>query len=180
MATLGFVTRGHSQTNANQAAQGDNVLQSLLSEVRQLRIAMQRANLSTQLALTAVERMKLQQQRVERLTEQLRGIRDHSANLKLAQAEVQYELKQIEQRLHQESDVGKRAELEQHQGAIKVRFENMGKEQERLQEQETQSAAHLQTEQTRLTELNDQLDSLQRDLQIQADETKPAQGAKRP
>src|SRR5262245_15647173 len=54
-----------------QPAQSDQTLQALVIEVHQLRMAIQRANLNTYYAQITTERIKLQQQRVDRLTAQL-------------------------------------------------------------------------------------------------------------
>ena len=67
LAALGLTSLGHPQTATNSSAQGENaqVMQSLLSEVHQLRLAIQRSNLNTYHAQIAIERMRLQQQRVD-------------------------------------------------------------------------------------------------------------------
>jgi hypothetical protein len=182
---LGLTSRSNAQTANNspaQAAQSENtqVMQALLSEVQQLRLAIQRSNLNIYHAQIAIERMRLQQQRVDRQSEQLRGTREQIAGLRMGQAEMQEELKRAELRVSEETDVVKRREFEGHQEAMKTRLANLAQEETRLLTQEAQLAAQLQTEQGRLAELNDQLDNLQRELQIPPTENKPAPGGKRP
>ena len=182
LTVLGFASFGNSQTTTTSPAQGENaqVMQALLSEVHQLRLAIQRSNLNTYHAQIALERMRVQQQRVDRQADQLRGTREHVAQIKMAQAEMQEELKQTERRLSEEADLAKRRDFESHQEATKTRLAQMAQEETRLREQEAQLVVQLQTEQGRLAELNDQLDALQRELQIPPAETKPQPSGKRP
>jgi hypothetical protein len=57
---LSLLTAARAFTNsAAQPAQSDQTLQSLLSEVHQLRLVLQRANLNTYHAQITIERMKL-------------------------------------------------------------------------------------------------------------------------
>jgi flagellar biosynthesis GTPase FlhF len=182
LAALGLTSLGHSQTATNGTAQGDNaqVMQALLGEVHQLRLAIQRSNLNTYHAQIALERMRLQQQRVDRLGEQLRETREHAAQIKMAQTEMQEELKRAERRVNEEADAVKRRNYEDQHEAVKTRVAQMAQEETRLREQEPQLVAQLQAEQGRLTELNDQLDALQRELQIAPAENKSRQSEKRP
>jgi multidrug efflux pump subunit AcrB len=178
-----FASFGRSQTAANntKAAQGDNeqTMRALLNEVRQLRLAIQKSNLSAYRAQVIVERMRLQQQQVGRLTETLRDTRDRMANVKMAQTEIQNELKKIEGRLSRDNR-GPDAQEEEQQETFKTRLGLMAQEEARLREIESQSAAQLQIEQARLAELDDQLDALRRELEMPPAENKQPQGGKRP
>ena len=98
----------------------------------------------------------------------------------MGQTELQEEMKRREQRLNQEADVNKRRDFEEHQEFTKARLAQIAQEETRMREQESQLVAQLQTEQARLAELNDQLDALQRELQIPPSENKPQQSGKRP
>ncbi|HEV2666222.1 MAG TPA: hypothetical protein VG324_14990, partial [Blastocatellia bacterium] len=94
LTTLGFVSFGRSQTATNnnaKAAQGENeqTMQALLNEVRQLRLAIQKSNLSAYHAQLIIERMRSQRQHVDRLSERLRDARERIANAKIPQAEFQ-------------------------------------------------------------------------------------------
>ena len=185
LTSLIFASFGSSQTVTNsnsKTAQGDNeqTMQALLNEVRQLRIAIQRSNLSAYHAQLIIERMRSQRQLVDRLTERLRENRDRIANGKIPQAEFQHELKRIEVRLSQERDAERRQDLEEQQDMFKTRLAALAKEETRLQEAESQLNAQLQIEQARLAELDDQLDSLRRELEIPPAENKQPQSGKRP
>jgi chromosome segregation ATPase len=185
LTTSIFGSSGNPQTTVNsppKAAQGENAqtMQALLNEVRQLRLAIQQSTLSVYRAQVIVERMRSQQQRVDRLNERLREIRDRIANWKMGQSDMQNEMKMIEGRINRATEAAERANLEEHQERMKTRLASMAQENTRLLEQESQLAAQLNIEQARLTELNDQLDALQRELEIQPVESRPTQDGKRP
>jgi chromosome segregation ATPase len=185
LTTLGFASFGRSQTTTDSpanAAQGENeqTIQALLNEVRQLRLSIQRSNLSAYHAQVIIERMRSQQQSVDRLADRLRGIRDQLDHGKMAQSEFQDLLKKIEGRLNLERDPDKRDDLEEQQETFKTRLGSLAQQESRLREVESQLALQLQTEQAKLADLNEQLDALQRELEIPPAENKPPQSGKRP
>jgi len=185
LTTLGFASFGRPQTTTDSpanAAQGENeqTIQALLNEVRQLRLAIQRSNLSAYHAHVIIERMRSQQQSVDRLADRLRGIRDQLDHGKMAQSEFQDLLKKIEGRLNLERDPDKRDDLEEQQETFKTRLGSLAQQETRLREVESQLAQQLQTEQAKLADLNEQLDALQRELEIPPAENKPPQSGKRP
>src|SRR5258708_4994543 len=94
----------------SQAVPGDGgqTKQALLSEVHELRLAIQRSNLNTYHAQITIERMKIQQQRVDRLNAQLGDTRGHLARLKRDLPGLSAQIKEIEGALLQESDPAKR------------------------------------------------------------------------
>jgi chromosome segregation ATPase len=185
MTTLVFTSFGGPQTATNnkaKTAEGENdpTMQALLNEVRQLRLAIQKSNLSAYHAQIIIERMRSQRQSVDRLSERLRDTRERIANGKIPQAEFQMELKRIEGRLSQEREDERRQDMEEQQDMFKTRLGALAKEETRLQEVESQLAAQLQVEQARLAELDDQLDALRRELEMPPAENKQPQGGKRP
>jgi len=185
LTTLVFTSFGSPQTTNNnnaKTAQVENepTMQALLNEVRQLRLAIQKSNLSVYHAQIIIERMRSQRQNVDRLSERLRDARERIANGKIPQAEFQQELKRIEGRLSQEPEGERRRDMEEQQEMFKIRLAALAKEETRLQEVESQLAAQLQIEQARLAELDDQLDALRRELETPPAENKQPQGGKRP
>jgi chromosome segregation ATPase len=183
LLALGFISFGSSQTIPNgsaQTTQGENAqtMQTLLNEVRQLRLAIHRSTLSAHHAQAIIERMRSQQQLVERLTDRLRETRDRIANLKLGQIDLQAELKRSEGRLSRDNRQADAVE-EENQEIVKTRLGFLAQEEARMREQESQIVAQLPIEQARLAELNDRLDALQRELETPPAENKPPQGAKR-
>ena len=189
LTTLVFTSFGGPQTATNnnaKDAQGDNeqAMQALVNEVRQLRLAIQRSNLNAHHSQVIIERMRSQQQSVDRLADRLRWARDEASRFKmylpLQQAEIQNRFKAIEADLSETLDAKTRRAKEGELEIIKQRMGMMGQEETRLRENESQLTAQLQIEQAKLAELDDQLDALRRELETPPAENKQPQGGKRP
>jgi len=189
LTTLGFASFGRSQTTTNnpaKAAQGENeqTMQALLYEVRQLRLAIQRSNLSSYQAQVIIERMRSQQLSVDRLTDRLRETRDQIFNWKirtaLEQSELQDRLKGWEDRLSEPVDDSTRHAREADLAITKKKLGLMAQEEAWMREKESQLAGQLQIEQARLAELNEQLETLRRELETPPAENKQPQSGKRP
>ena len=163
-----FVLLCFSLTAGAQTSSSDpQTMQTLLAEVHQLRLALER---STQIApriQIAVERLKLQQEQVGRTTIQLDDLRrdiDRSRS----------DLPKLQQRLDgisavesdQVADPGKRRDFEEMSKMLKLEIEQTEKSLQQMQAREIELAGQLQTEQSRLTELNDRLDQIERALSL--------------
>jgi hypothetical protein len=158
----------------NQSLPSDNgqQMQALVNEVRQLRLAIERSNLSAYQAQVTLERIRWQQPRVDILNEKLEKVRVEIAELRSRQASSPEDLKYIENELRKETDPVKRRELEQAQLMIKRQPEDLVQ----FEQQESKLLAQLQTEQARLNELNERLDAAQKELEVG---DKPQAGGKR-
>ena len=149
----------------NQSLPDDNEqpMRALVNEVRQLRIAIQRSNFSNYHAQVTLERLRMQQPRVDRLSEELMKVRAEISEIRSRQARLPEDLRRIENELLKETDPAKRRELEQAQQMLKGYPEELA----RWQEQEVQLIARLQPEQAKLNELNESLDALQKELEVE-------------
>ena len=168
--------------SSSQASQGDGgqTLPALLSEVHELRLAIQQSNLNTYHAQITIERMRIQQQRVDRITVQLGDLRGQLTRTKMDSSRLSEHLKETESQLPQETDAAKRAEKEQNYRAVKSELARLTQlEQEQL-ERETQLNGQLQVEQAKLAEFNERLDTLQRELEVPPAAEKPQPSGKRP
>jgi chromosome segregation ATPase len=136
----------------------------------------QRSNLNTNHAQVTLERLRLQQQQVDRLDDKLGGTRAHIARLQIDKSRLQEDIPRLEAQLSQESDPGKRRELEIHQQAIKLEIERFLDTISQEREMKSQIIGQLQIEQAKLNELNGRLDTLQKELE---NVDKPQQNGKR-
>jgi chromosome segregation ATPase len=173
----------NAQTSANSPAksgqgESEQTMHALLNEVRELRLAIQQSNLSVYRTQVVVERMRLQQQLVDRLSERLRGTREQIANWKRELGEWQEETKMIERRINRTTDATERSNLEEQQERFKSRLAAFALENTRMQEQESQLTGQLNIEQAKLADFNDQLDTLQRELEIQPAENQKGKALK--
>src|SRR5499426_2403465 len=148
--------------NQSQPGANGQPMQALVNEVRQLRLAIERSNLSAYRAQVTLERIRWQQPRVDRLNEKLVNVRAEIAELRLRQASAPEDLKYIENELRKETDPGKRRELQQAQLMLKRQPEALAQ----LEQQESQLLAQLQPEQAKLNELNERLDAAQKELEV--------------
>ena len=150
-----------------QTSQGDSgqTMQALLSEVHQLRLAIQRSNLNTYHAQVTLERLRLQQQQVDRVNDKLGGARALIARVQMDRSRLQADLPRLETQLSQESDPGRRRDMENQQQAIKLEVERQLETISQQRELESQLSAQVQVEQAKLNELNERLDALQKELE---------------
>lgn len=168
-------------SSSAQPAQSEQTLQTLLGEVHQLRLVLQRANLNTYHAQITIERMKLQQQRVDRLTTQLGEARNQLASTRKQLSQMSAtDLKVAEINVANETDPAKRADGERGLKYFRVELEELTQKEQQQQGYETQLQAQLQAEQAKLNELNERLDTLQRELETQMAGDKPQPSNKRP
>jgi chromosome segregation ATPase len=182
LACLSFTSFSRSQANTNsvnQSQQADNgqTMQALLSEVRQLRLAIQRSNLNAYHAQVTFERVRMQQQRVDRLNEKLSEVREQIAKIKMEQTQLPEQARAAEGRLSQETDPARRRSLEDMQKGLKYEIERLSQMEAHGRETESQLNGQLQIEQAKLSELNDSLDALQKELEIEGKPQQP--GVKR-
>jgi chromosome segregation ATPase len=158
-------TRASSQTKpVNPPADQDQVLQKLLSEVHELRLAVQRATANSTRFQMLIERTRLQQARVDMLTRQLENIHSQAADMRSARPQLEQQIKDAEDQLDRTPEPNAHADLESRIKAAKANLTRMTQEEERLRNRETALDGQLQTEQLKLNELNNQLDVLMTEL----------------
>ena len=167
LCAASFSTLRAFPVSTGQTSQGDGaqITQALLSEVHQLRLAIQRSNLNTYHAQVTLERLRLQQQQVDRLNDKLGGARALIARLQIDKSRMQGDIPRLEAQLSQESDPGRRREMENQREAIKLEVERQVETISQQRELESQLSGQVQVEQAKLNELNDRLDTLQKELE---------------
>jgi DNA repair exonuclease SbcCD ATPase subunit len=151
-----------------QAASADpQTLQNLLSEVRQLRIVLERSAAIAPRIQIAVERLKLQQEQVARTSRELSDLRDRLDHSRSEFSRIQQRAQSLEASETQETDASKRHDLDEALKMTKLDGEQTEKSTQQMQAHESELAGQLQSEQSRLTELNDRLDQIERALNVQ-------------
>jgi len=174
LTTFVFASFARPQTtnsNRPKVADGDDAqtVRVLLNEVHQLRLAIQQSQISGYHTQVVIERMRSQQQIVERLNERLRNTREEILRWKmyfpLQQIEIQNQLKVLETNVREAVDANSRQRSEGEIEITKQRLGLLTQEETFLRERESQLTTQLQIEQAKLSELNDQLDTVQRELE---------------
>jgi chromosome segregation ATPase len=155
-----------AQTNkASDPAQNpDKTMQQLLTEVRELRLAVQRATTSHTRFQVLIERVRIQQNHQETVSRQLENLRSQFADLKAAKPQMEQQIKEAEELLERTTDPNRRTDLESQIKSMKANFARFGPEEERVRNRELALETDLQNSQQKLNELNSQLDALMNEL----------------
>ena len=164
-ALLLIATGARAQTDVTTIA-------SLLAEVRQLRLALERSSMLAPKIQLTVQRLNLQDQKVARLSAQLDGIRrEVDAQSASAQRAAQA-LAGLEQRMSSETDAARRKQVEQELAHVKSMAAQPVDAQ--LLARESEVAGALQTERAIAQELADRLTALERSIESPPPCTSPA------
>jgi len=166
MRALVFVLCSCLAAWAQAPSTDPQTLQNLLSEVHQLRIVLERSATIAPRIQIAVERLKLQQEQVARTSRELADLRERLDHNRSELSRMQQRAQSLEAAETQETDPNKRRELDEALKMIKLDTEQTEKSTQQLQAREGELASQLQSEQSRLTELNDRLDQIERTLNV--------------
>lgn len=169
LVTFCYVFPGRAQAQTNQpteSAQGDHdrTLRQLLTEVRELRLAVQRATVNNSRFQILIERVRVQQSHVEALSRRLDNIRSQLADMRSAQPQMEQQIKEAEELSERATDLNRQAELELRIKEMKGGLARLARESERLRESESSMETEVQANQARLNDLNGQLDALMSEL----------------
>jgi chromosome segregation ATPase len=129
-------------------------LQELVAEVRQLRAALQRMNAAVYKGQVLLERLKFQQEQVNRNSRELSDVRENIQEFKAVQLRLKEQMRRMEEGV--ESGVRHPTELAQ----VKAEFDATLQREQRLMMRETQLATDLEAARVALTDLNDKLNAL--------------------
>jgi DNA repair exonuclease SbcCD ATPase subunit len=136
-------------------------MQALLSEVRQLRAAIERAmSLQPRIQIT-LERMQVEQRRIEQLSKPLEDVRRQLGD----HARFAGQQAAVEAQLFAEQDPNRRRQLEDTVKAIKAEAERRSVEDVQLRAGESELLSALQAEQAKMNELSDRLDKMDQSLE---------------
>ena len=145
-------------------ADRDQTLRQLLTEVRELRLAVQRATVINTRFQMLIERVRIQQGHVDALDRQLEDVISPVAEMRTRKAQVEQVIKDSESLLDRTTDLNAHAELESRIKVMKINSASLAQEEERLRNREAALDTELQAAQSKLNELNSQLDLLMSEL----------------
>src|SRR5579872_6912601 len=155
-----------SAARAQAPSPEPQTLQTLLTEVRQLRLAIERSNQIGPRIQIAVERLKLQQEQVARVARQLDDLRRDLDKSRSEQGRAQQRVQALDSQATQAADPVQRKDMEDVSKELKLEAEQAEKSLQQLQVREGELASRLQAEQGKLAELNDHLDQVERALEL--------------
>ena len=154
-----FVTpeRALAQSTATKPT-SEQSLQELVGEVRQLRATLQRMNTAMYKGQVMLERLKLQQEQVFRISRELADTRENLTEMRTRQTRLKELLGRAEAGV--ETGVKHPADLAE----LKAELELLKDREQRLVARETQLSNDLELERAKLNELNDRLNAVELEL----------------
>ena len=158
-----LVSTAAAQTE--KPAEENQTLRTLLSEVRQLRKTMQTTGLNAYRGQLILERMRLANEQVERMAQKLEAAREDVEKIERTIPSFEEKSKVMETVLQQETDIARRAKLEFEIKEHKQQMERYKLLLTRAREREQQMSTELKTSQARLSELENRLDLLEREIE---------------
>jgi chromosome segregation ATPase len=141
-----------------------NALQALLNEVHQLRVDIQNVALTMQRVQIILYRLQSQTALASRAASQLDNVRAQLGGTQSEKKSLANRIQQMEESLR---DTQNPQELRDGQGALremKIQFERLNAEEQRLQAREIDLDSQARAEQSKLSELQDQIDRLDKVL----------------
>src|SRR5690349_19807125 len=111
------------------------LLRELVVEVRQLRLTLQRANINAFRAQIAIERLKVQEARVERIKNLLDENQNDITGIGASRAQLLEQIKDVEAQIKTENDPNKKADQESAQKEFRRRLEQQSASETSMSEQ---------------------------------------------
>jgi chromosome segregation ATPase len=136
------------------------VLETLLSEVQQLRAAIERSTLLGVRTQLAISQLQLQESKTERLSRELQGLRDTTSHLSVQKERLSQGIKQFEsKRSLLPSD-----EIENNLKQLKFELDETTAAEQRETAREAEVAAQLQTAQREVQDSRSRIAEMERTL----------------
>src|SRR5215475_3951146 len=149
--------QGYAQSAANKPNQ-EQIVQEILNEVRQLRAEVQALKASAYQTQVVIERLRLQQAQVARLTSEIGEVREKISETQARQVKMNGMREETEKQV--KTGMISQSELKKISGEL----EELKQREEKLTEQESQLSIELEAERVKLTTLNRQLDELGQEM----------------
>jgi hypothetical protein len=157
LLTCAFANASAQQPVKTQDAvrpSSEQSLQELVTEVRQLRATLQRMNAAIYKGQVLLERLKLQQEQVSRMSGELVSVREDVQEVRLHQKRIKETIPRVEEGV--EAGTRHPGEL----AGMKAELEGLILREQRLTIRESRLAADLEGERAVLNDLNDKLNAL--------------------
>lgn len=146
-----------AQVNASRPT-SEQSLQELVREVRQLRATLQRMNSAMYKGQVMLERLKLQQEQVFRISRELTLIREELSEVRSHQTRFKEALTNVEAGV--EAGTRQRGELND----LKMQLDALREREDRMTARELRLANELELERAKLNDFNDRLNALELEL----------------
>jgi chromosome segregation ATPase len=142
----------------------DQTLKQLLTEVRELRLALQRSTANTSRFQMLIERLRVEQTHVDVMRRDLETVRAQLSELQSTKPRIEQQIKEAQDELDRTTDPNAHTSLESHLKEVKANLARVAPEEERLRTRETALDGEFQSSQMKVNELNGQLDALMNEM----------------
>ena len=158
----------------SQASSTDTkALQAILEEVRQLRRDLHATAATVQREQIVLYRLRLQTDVVSRLTQKLDETHTRVEQLKSARVQTAAHIKTNEDLLESTQDPSARKQIEDMLAVTKTHLEDMANQQQEYEAKESEQNSQLRLEQAKLEDLEEQLEKIQKALEVDASPGSP-------
>jgi len=141
-----------------------HALDTLLKEVHELRIAIDRSTLLGTRTQIALQRMQIQETRTTHLAQDLDSTHRQAEEVALNRTRLAARAKDLEEQGPQSADPRFRRDMEEQAKQLKIAMETATAQEQRLRAREAELTSQLQLEQGRLQDLYSRIDEMERAL----------------
>jgi len=176
ITALGILLFGCSAGQAQTEDRTDQAIKDLLKEVRLLRKDLRQITTNAFRANSLIERLRLQQGQVNRVTQELNSVRSQLREIKYSRNDLISRLKDLEKNV----DAGLTPPPETE--AIKTTVAELDRREAEMMTRESQLASELTVQQGVLEDLSNKLDNIERELLILSgdNDDRPAKKSEKP
>ena len=162
-------TAQDQRSNAASSGRSEaQILEDLVTEVRQLRLALERTNsINSRLQIT-LQRVQLQQNQVTRISGQLESVHDAIGRLESEQTDLSNHMADVESRMEQEQNADRQKAIQIEQKQMKLMLDQKAQAIQEQRTREGELTSQLQSEQARLNQLQADLDSLEKQIEAES------------
>jgi uncharacterized protein YhaN len=139
-----------------------SALRALVEEIRLLRRDLGKATLHTQHSQLIVERLRIQQERADRIARAVENARNELHELELQDSALEERLKEVSEGI--QSDPARRVDVENELKSVRQTLSLQRQREEELRRRESQLSANLRDEQAKVDDLEKRLDALESEL----------------
>lgn len=166
--------------NANPVQTPETPLtREVVIELQRLRQAVERSTVNQYRVTIAIERLRVQQELLGRLSRDLENARRATTDLQTNRAMMTERAKELEQAVNTATDAQHRKALEEEQKQFKLQLGRIEQLEQTERTRETELRTRLDVEQGKLNDLNERLDALEREFEKQAVTSTPAAAGKK-
>jgi len=150
-----------------QAPADSSAIQTLIQEVRLLRLAIEKSSTLVPRLQITLARQQTQQDRVDRLEEKLQTLRNQAAADSTSKENMAATLAHFDEQSRSEENPAIRKQLTDAAAGMRMELEHQTQREQQVRSQEAELVAQIKLEQAKLSELSNQLDQLDRKMQEQ-------------